>query len=245
MISNLISDLRSGADIRDVLPGVVFTVIVVLFSLSFHEMAHAFAASKLGDRTAKNMGRLTLDPSKHLDLIGTISMLFFGFGWAKPVPVNSRNFKKPRSGMALTAVAGPVSNLMLSFVTVLILRIVLAFSYSANIFFYAGFSSSVLEGAPIGSIIVCLICQLLYYFHIMNLYLAVFNLIPIPPLDGSRLLFIFLPDRIYFGLMKYERYIMIAMLLLLITGTLSIPLTSLCGLISRGMNILISLVPGL
>lgn len=245
MISDLIRNLMNGADIREVLPGVVFTIIVVLFSLSFHELAHGFMAHKLGDPTARNLGRLTLDPSKHLDPIGTICMMLFGFGWAKPVPVNTRYFKKPRRDMALTALAGPVSNIIISFVSILVLRIILALSYDANMFLYTGFSSQVITGQSIGTILVCLLAQLFYYFHILNLYLAVFNLIPIPPLDGSRILFIFLPDRLYFGLMKYERIIMIVMLLLLFTGFLSTPLSLLCGLFSNGMNALISLIPGL
>lgn len=245
MIYDLVSSLLDGADIRDVLPGIVFTIIVVLFSLSLHEASHGFMASKLGDRTAKNLGRLTLDPSKHLDPVGTVCMLLFGFGWAKPVPVNSRNFKKPRRDMALTAFAGPVSNLILSFVMLLAWRIVLVFSDVAMYFAITGFNSSVLEGAGTGTVIVCLLSQLLYYFHIMNLYLAVFNLIPVPPLDGSRILFLFLPDRLYFGLMKYEKYIMIAVFLLLATGALSSPLSWLCGKISDGMYMLISLIPGL
>lgn len=245
MISDLITSLAGGADIRDVLPGIVFTIIVVLFSLSFHEAAHGYIACKMGDPTAKNLGRLTLDPSKHLDPIGTVCMMLFGFGWAKPVPVNSRFFKKPRRGMALTALAGPVSNLIVSFIAALLLHIVLAFSDISLIFLYTGFSSEVIAEQPMGQIIVALLAQLLYYFHIMNLYLAVFNLIPIPPLDGSRILFIFLPDKIYFGIMKYERYIMLAMLVLLWTGYLSLPLSYICSFISNGMSFIIQLIPGL
>ncbi len=245
MISDLIRSLINGADIRDILPGVVFTIIVVLFSLSFHELAHAFIASKLGDPTAKSLGRLTLDPSKHLDPIGTICMMLFGFGWAKPVPINTRYFKKPRRDMALTALAGPISNLIVSFAAILLLRIMLAVSTDVQVFLAVGFNTSLLSELTTGKIIVCLIALLLYYFHILNLYLAVFNLIPIPPLDGSRILFIFLPDKIYFGLMKYERIIMIAMLVLLWSGYLSLPLSTLSQWISTGMNAVISLIPGL
>ena len=245
MIFDLIQDLINGADIRDVLPGMVFTVIVVLFSLSFHEMSHGYIAWKMGDPTARNLGRLTLNPSKHLDPIGTVSMLLFGFGWAKPVPVVPRYFKNPRKGMALTALAGPVSNIILSFLSLIILRIIIAFSAPAAVFVASNFSSQIIAGQSIGTIVVSLVAQLLTYSHLMNIYLAVFNLIPIPPLDGSRILFIFLPDKIYFGIMKYERIIMIAMLLLLWRGYLSAPLQFIANFLSLGMNSLISFIPGL
>lgn len=245
MIYNLISSLRSGAEPRDVVPGIIFTVIVVLFSLSFHEMAHAWTSNKMGDPTAKNLGRVTLDPTKHLDPIGTISMLLFGFGWAKPVPVNSRYYKKPSRGMAITAAAGPISNLILSFVSLLILEIIFAVCQPALVFCYYGFKADVIMDLSIGVKIASLIGQLLYYCHIMNLYLAIFNLIPIPPLDGSRILFMFLPDRIYFGIMKYERIIMLIMMAALWTGVLSAPLSYVCSLISTGMQLLIGLIPGL
>ena len=115
MIFDLIRDIAAGADVRQVLPQIALIAICVLFALTFHECAHGFIAYKLGDPTARNLGRLTLDPVKHLDPIGTLCMLLFGYGWAKPVPVNSRYFKKPKRDMALTAIAGPVSNLILSF----------------------------------------------------------------------------------------------------------------------------------
>lgn len=247
MILNLIRQLMNGADIRSVLPGIIFTVIVVLFSLSFHEMSHGFIANKLGDPTARNLGRLTLDPSKHLDPIGTIGMLLFGFGWAKPVPVNTRYFKKPRRDMALTALAGPVSNILVSFVSLILMRVILALSDEGSYLFYTSsiYGTAELMGKPFGAIAISLLALFFEYSHLLNLYLAIFNLIPIPPLDGSRILFIFLPDRIYFGIMKYERYIMIAMLLLLWSGFVSVPLSAICSYISFGMNYLISLIPGL
>lgn len=245
MIYKLIRLLMAGAAPRDVIPGMIFTVIVVLFSLSLHETAHGWMACKLGDKTAKYMGRLTLDPRKHLDPIGTVCMLLFGFGWAKPVPVNSRYFKKPRRDMALTAAAGPVSNLLLSFLSCLVFLVILAFSDSAAAFFYYGFAGDAIMNASVWQKILALLSQLFYYSHKLNLYLAIFNLIPIPPLDGSRILFIFLPDKIYFGLMKYERIISLALLILLFTPFFRGIFNSICDLISFGMYSLISLIPGL
>lgn len=247
MIFELLRSLMAGAAPRDVIPGMIFTVIVVLFSLSLHETAHGWIACKLGDKTAKYMGRLTLDPRKHLDPIGTVCMLLFGFGWAKPVPVNTRYFKKPRRDMALTAAAGPASNLLLSFASLLVFRIIIAVSNPAAAFFYSGFSvESIMTMAPsVGHKILAVTSQLFYYSHILNLYLAMFNLIPIPPLDGSRILFIFLPDKIYFGLMKYERIISLVLLILLFSRFFRSIFNFVCSFISLGMDSLIGLIPGI
>ncbi len=209
---------------------VILAIPVILFSLSFHEYAHAWAANKMGDQTARNFGRLTLNPAKHLDPVGTLCMLFFGFGWAKPVPVNSRNFEKPKKGMALTAAAGPLSNLLLGFIGMFIFKIVAAVipdtvstTFQYNVIQYT--------------------VEFLYTFITMNVYLAVFNLLPVPPLDGSRLLSIVLPDKYYFGIMKYERYISLVIIVLLYTGLLSKPLSYLASLIIYGFSWLIGLLP--
>ncbi len=209
---------------------VILAIPVILFSLSFHEYAHAWAANKMGDQTARNFGRLTLNPAKHLDPVGTLCMLFFGFGWAKPVPVNSRNFEKPKKGMALTAAAGPLSNLLLGFIGMFIFKVVAAVipdtvssTFQYNVIQYT--------------------VEFLYTFITMNVYLAVFNLLPVPPLDGSRLLSIVLPDKYYFGIMKYERYISLVIIVLLYTGLLSKPLSYLASLIIYGFSWLIGLLP--
>ena len=239
MILDLFYSLRSGASLRDILPEILLIILCVLIALTFHECAHGFAAYKLGDHTARNLGRLSLDPRKHLDPSGTICMLLFGFGWAKPVPVNSRYFKKPRRDMAITAVAGPIANLLLSFVAMLFYQIFF------HIYVHS-FSSAVLQGGgSFGANILLFTTMFFMYLHTLNLYLAIFNLIPIPPLDGSRLLFLFLPDRYYFALMKYERFIMLAMLVLLWTGIITLPISTVCGWISDGMAAVIGLIPGL
>ena len=198
------------------LPFYLLSLPIVLLSLSVHETAHGFVAYKLGDPTAKNMGRLTLNPLKHLDPLGAICMLLFRFGWAKPVPIYSRNFKKPRRDMALSAAAGPVSNILLAFIFAALLRLEIGLSLH---FFEEDFSR-VLIGATssvsTGFNMMCALSYMLYMGVVMNIGLAIFNLIPIPPFDGSRLMYVFLPPKWYFGLMKYERYIMLGILALML-----------------------------
>ena len=212
----------------DTLIQFLFVVPCVLIALTFHEFAHGYMAYKLGDPTAKNFGRLTLNPLKHLDLIGTICMIFFHFGWAKPVPINSRYFKKPRRDMALTAAAGPIMNFILAFFGVFVCRILtkifVAFPAQSDFVYYIQYAS----------------LTLFSYFHMLNLSLGVFNLIPIPPLDGSRIFYIFLPQKWYFGVMTYEKYIQLALLVLLWTGLLSRPLSAAVSWISGGMQWLVS-----
>ena len=207
---------------------------VILFSLTFHECAHGWAAKKCGDRTAENLGRLTLDPLKHLDPIGFLCMLVCGFGWAKPVPINSRNFRNPRRDMALTALAGPVSNLLLGFVCLFLFRL--------SLYLCLRYSVPVSETE---NTVVWVLLNFLSLGARLNVYLAVFNLIPIPPFDGSRIFFIFLPVKWYFGIMKYERFIQIGLLLLLWTGVLTLPLQTvsngILSLMEKPLNLLFSL----
>lgn len=210
------------------LPLYLMRIPVILLSLTIHEVAHGWIASRLGDPTAKNLGRLSLNPLKHLDPIGTIMMLVVGFGWAKPVPINVRYFKNKRRDMALTALAGPVSNLVIAFI---------------GIFFYMVLSRTLYNALVSGNSLAYVIVLFFYVFYTLNLYLAIFNLLPIPPLDGSRILFIILPDRYYFGIMKYERYIMLVMMLLLFTGMFTAPLSFIVSAIETGMKAVIGLLP--
>lgn len=190
----------------------------ILLALSVHEASHGLMANKLGDPTAKSFGRLTLNPMKHIDPFGFLCMLFFHFGWAKPVPVNSRYFKKPRRDMALTAAAGPVSNVLLSLVFAGLLRLGLLL---VTKFFGTDLVNvwTILSGTgaeiSFGFKMMSVLTYMLYMGVMLNISLAVFNLIPIPPFDGSRIAYTFLPVNLYFKIMRYERYIMVAILLLL------------------------------
>ncbi len=181
-------------------------LLAVIAILPIHELAHAYVADKLGDSTARGLGRITLNPLRHLDFIGTLCLLFAGFGWAKPVPVDSRAFHNPKRGMAVVAVAGPVSNFLLAMVFLLVEKALLLI-FGLNM--------------PEPVYFLMQIFDLLAY---ISTSLGIFNLLPIPPLDGSRILGLFLPDRIYYGIMRYERYIMIVVFALLFSGVLSAPL---------------------
>ena len=200
----------------------LFVIPCVLVALSVHEVSHGWMAYRLGDPTAKNLGRLSLNPLKHLDPIGTLCMIFFHFGWARPVPINTRYFKHNRRDTALTALAGPLSNIALAFLGTIILHVI-----------YAEFSYNVFVAAM----------TLFNYFRSLNLALAVFNLIPVPPLDGSRIFLVWLPAKYYFGVMKYERYIQLGLMLLLWTGFLSLPLSPVVSAIGRGLDWLVELLP--
>lgn len=203
----MLSNLLSGGDTRQFIIDLLLSLPIILLSLSLHESAHAIAANKLGDPTAKNLGRITLNPVKHLDPIGFICMLLCGFGWANPVPINSRYFKKPRRDMAISAAAGPISNVLLAFIFALLLK--------ASYTFLPGVitTEKSLELAMI-------LLRFLTIGVSLNITLAVFNLLPVPPLDGSRMLYVFLPPKQYFGVMKYERYISLGIMLLLLIGVL-------------------------
>ena len=179
---------------------------VTVMALSAHESAHGYAAYKLGDPTARSLGRITLNPVKHFDLFGFLSMLVFHIGWAKPVPINARYFKNPRRDFAIVGAAGPLSNVALALIHLLILRLVMFFSTNALK------NGALTEG--LGLAILSVVVYILYMGVAMNVILAIFNLIPVPPFDGSRIFYAFLPPKWYFGVMKYERYIMLGCILL-------------------------------
>ncbi len=175
---------------------------IIFLAITVHECAHGYVAYLLGDRTAKMYGRLSLNPLRHMDLMGALCMLLFGFGWAKPVPVNPQYFKNPKGGMSLVGLAGPLSNFFMALVFAVLYGLLYRFFSTSASFIFTFFSSLFAVGIT------------------LNIGLGIFNLIPFPPLDGSKILAFFLPNRWYYRLMEYERYAMPVLMLLLFLGVL-------------------------
>ncbi len=206
----LLDIIEGGYGFFELLLAIVSYLLLVLVMLPVHELAHAWVATKLGDDTPRWHGRLTFNPFAHLDLWGTLMLVLFGFGYAKPVPVNPRNFRNPRRDMALVALAGPLSNLLMAVLVFLLFRLLV---------FLMPASGTVLM---IGATLVNIVAPI-------NIGLAVFNLLPIPPLDGSRIFSAFLPSRWAFWMAQHEHQIRILLIILLATGALSTPLNFLAS----------------
>ena len=202
MIINTLYQFISG-DWRGAAINLLFTLLIVVFALSIHEAAHGYVAYKMGDPTARNLGRLTLNPADHLDPIGFLAMLVFGFGWAKPVPINTRNFKNPKWGMALSGIAGPAANLILGIIGAMLYGFTTPLCVKLT--YSEGFFANLANVIPL----------FFYLLAMYNFIFMAFNLIPLPPFDGSRFFYAFLPVKVYFKVMQYERYILFGMFIAL------------------------------
>ncbi|MBO5059797.1 MAG: site-2 protease family protein [Clostridia bacterium] len=201
------------------LSNILINVPITLIALTGHELAHAWVSSRQGDPTPRYEGRLTLNPLAHLDPVGTLLMIFTGFGWARPVGVNPMYYKDRKKGMALTAIAGPIANFIMAFAGILLGTILLILGS------IIGWSGSVMS----------MINMIFYIFAYRNLCFMVFNLIPIPPLDGSKVLGLFIPNRTYYNILQYERYAIILIMLLSLSGAFDM-------IIGSGVNVFYSII---
>ena len=213
-IQNLIQELNFTS-----LTDTVARLMAVILCLTVHESAHGLTAYVMGDRTAKREGRISLNPLRHIDPVGLFMIFTVGFGWAKPVPVNPRHFRKPKLGMAAVSLAGPVSNFILAALLIAICK---------PIYLYAEYTE---------------ISAFFFYFlmdaALLSIGLGLFNLLPIPPLDGSKILAVFLPDRLYILLMRYESF---GILLLLVLSYFNVTGKLISGAITAVYDLLINLI---
>lgn len=193
--------------------GYITSLPGLLIAIVFHEFAHGYVAYRLGDNTAKEMGRLSLNPLKHLDPLGFLSMLIFRFGWAKPVPINSRYFKNRKRDIFLVSIAGIVTNFLIAIITALLLRYL-----------------------PIRSQFVANVLLMTLWYNVM---LGIFNLLPFPPLDGSKILASFLPDRLEYLFYKYERYFYVILILLIVSDFIDLIMSP---IINSVLNMLFKLI---
>ena len=228
---------------------IIFSALAAIIALTVHEFCHGYAAYRLGDNTARDLGRLTFNPLKHLDPIGALCMVFFHVGWAKPVPINARNFKNPKRDCAITALAGPLVNILLGFL-----------GAGAYLLLYA-LAVGKSFGSEFAVNLIGNVGTFLFAFTSVNIGFGIFNLLPIPPFDGSRIAYALMPPKLYFGVMRYERRIYFGVLIWLLLGDnvatflRSIPIIgnvpilytlagvfSLSGMISKAITFVIELI---
>ena len=207
----------------------LLSIPAILIAITFHEFSHGYVAYRLGDPTAKMYDRLTLNPIKHFDIIGGLMLLLVGFGWAKPVPINPTYFKNYKRDTALVGLAGPAANIIISFITLIVVRILAKTNLTVDFNSYSG-------------IILIGFVTMLHYIIQINIALAVFNLIPVPPLDGSKILMAILPERYYNIMLRYENYGMIILMLLLITRILTPILRIVSNFILSNLELLVRLI---
>lgn len=207
----------------------IYVVPAIIITVTLHELAHGWVSYKFGDPTPKLDGRLSLNPLHHLDPIGTVALLLVGFGWAKPVHIDPRYYKDAKTGIVWTAFAGPLMNFIIAFAAIFLFNLLLKVPVSI-------FSSKIMIQIFIYLIV------LMQYIALISLGQAIFNLIPLPPLDGSKILYGILPDSVYFNIMKYENWLSLILFLVLFSGILDGPLVSIRTIIYDGMNNLCALI---
>lgn len=216
----MLSQLLSGNfTLQNIIAQILAVLVIIFLILPFHEWAHAFTASLLGDKGIKQRGRLSLNPLSHIDPMGALCMILFGFGWARPVPVDSRYFKNPKVGMAITALMGPVANLVAGFVGLIIYNVL--YTAFPQFMYTNGFGQ--------------FLTMFMSFYIRVNVNLAVFNLLPIPPLDGSKILFTFLPDKAVEFCYRYQMIFFFALFALISFGPLSALLSYLSNGLMQGM----------
>ncbi len=212
-------------NLQELITILIYSVPATILTMTLHEFAHSYVSYRLGDNTPKTTGRLTLNPLKHIDPLGALCLAIFHFGWAKPVQVNPQAYKNPKKGMALTALAGPLMNFLITFFAMLGMGIIAKMGNHSN-----------------SGIISNYFYILFYYIAILSTGLGIFNLIPFPPLDGSKVFGAILPEKIYFGYMKYERYGMLILFILLYSNLLDMPLNWLNETITNGMFSIVKII---
>lgn len=216
--------LLNGLGLKEIL----LRLPIIFIAITVHEYAHGYAALKMGDPTAKLSGRLSMNPLAHMDIVGALSMLIFGFGWAKPVPINPNNFKNHKKGTVIVSLAGPISNLFLAFLG----------SVLYGIFRRIGFGNF---SSQFSEIFYGLLAQLI----LLNVCFGIFNLVPFPPLDGAKIVGAFLPYKTYFKIMQYERYAFPILIVLMYLGIFDKILGVLITPIVSSLNALNALIAGL
>lgn len=208
---------------NDLIDTLIYAAPATIIAMTAHEFAHSFVSYKLGDETPKREGRLSLNPLKHIDPFGALCLAIFHFGWAKPVQVNPGAYKNPKRGMALTALAGPLMNFLITFLAM----------------FFMGILSKLGNHASLG-VIGNYLYILLYYLSILSTGLGIFNLIPFPPLDGSKVLGAVLPERLYFKIMEHENAGILILFVLLYLNVLDMPLAWMNDVVTNGIFSVVS-----
>lgn len=225
----MISSLIGGASLADWFVSILYRIPAVLIAISFHEFAHGYMAYLRGDYTAKMYGRLTINPKAHFDLYGAVCMLLFGFGWANPVPFNYNNLKKPKLDSALIALAGPLMNFLLAAAAIVLWCLL----YAIGIRVASG---------EVTVRIFQIVLDIVMAVYSLNIGLMVFNLLPVPPLDGSKILFSLLPASAYRFILTYERYGFVILMVILLTGIIDKPLYWLISVVSIPLQHLMSFI---